>query len=80
MGNSRWETAFSKLLPKRASQIKEQEKPVDPETRISESTDGFYKYSQTLLEQEEAQRRENMKLERHKSDSSTNSFASAMVC
>ena len=79
MGNSRWETAFSKLLPKRASQKKEQEKPVDPETRISESTDGFYMYSQTFLEQEKAQRRENMKLERHKSDSSTNSFASAMV-
>lgn len=80
MGNSRWETAFSKLLPKRTSQKKEQEKPVDSEPRISENTDGFYMYSQTLLEQEEAQRRENMKLERHKSDSSTNSFASAMVC
>lgn len=79
MGNSRWETAFSKLLPKHTSHRKKQEKPVDPESRISENTDGFYMYSQTFLEQEEAQRRENMKLERHKSDSSTNSFASAMV-
>lgn len=79
MGNSRWETAFSKLLPKRTSHKKEQERPVDPEARVSESTDGFYMYSQTLLEQDEAQRRDNMKLERHKSDSSNNSFASAMV-
>lgn len=87
MRNSRanhlWETAFSKLLPKRSSREKEEEpKPLEPATRINELTDGFYMYSQSLLEEEEEETKKRetaMAHEKQVSDSSDNSFASALV-
>lgn len=83
MRNSRanhlWGTAFSKLFPKRSSREKEAPKPLEPATEINELTDGFYMYSQSLLEEEAKKREAAMAHEKQMSDSSDNSFASAMV-
>lgn len=83
MGSSRgshlWETAFSKLLPKRSLQKKEEQKPPEPTTEINELTDGFYMYSQNLLEEEAQKKEKAMAHEKQISDSSDNSFASALV-
>lgn len=76
-----WETAFSKFLPKRHSQGKEGEPPrhLERATEINELTDGFYMYSQSLLEEEAKKREAAMVHQKEVSDSSDNSFASALV-
>lgn len=82
-GPNLWETALHKLFYKRASQKKDlpTNLPLEPGTEISEHTDGFYMYSQSLLE-EEARKVEAMngdRHEKHRSDGSETSFASAVV-
>lgn len=85
MRNSRanhlWGTAFSKLFPKRHSREKEEEPPklLEPATEINELTDGFYMYSQSLLEEQAKKREAAMAHQKEVSDSSDNSFASALV-
>ncbi|KAL4915762.1 hypothetical protein BDW62DRAFT_212457 [Aspergillus aurantiobrunneus] len=69
----RWETVFRKLFPKRGSYSRS----TDSQSSwcgLDDHTDGFYKYSQEILEQE---RREEIRL--RSSNSTSGSYASALM-
>lgn len=83
MGNSHgpklWETAVSKLFHKRSSDKEKPQLPLEPSADISEHTDGFYMYSQSVLEEEAKEREAAMaKHEKEMSESSESSFVSAV--
>ncbi|RHZ48129.1 actin-related protein 2/3 complex subunit 2 [Aspergillus thermomutatus] len=71
---SNLQTAFQKLFRRRSSQSKGKQPALPDEFEISEHTDGFYKYSQEMLEEKE--RRLEPRTMRA-SDSTEASYASA---
>lgn len=82
MGNSHgpklWETAVSKLFHKRSSGKDKPQLPLEPSAEISEHTDGFYMYSQSVLEEEAKEREAAMAKHEEVSESSESSFVSAV--
>ncbi|KAE8381039.1 hypothetical protein BDV26DRAFT_279012 [Aspergillus bertholletiae] len=69
-----WDSALKKIFPKRASRSRLDER--NKSSTVSEHTDGFYMYSQALLEQEN-RRREALLL--RQSDSTEASYSSALM-